>query len=66
LDMDTVTTMNLHRKQFHITRPSGWLRDQKRGIRVLLLNFQNVRLCEYADGVLSLGYEDPVVSLQET
>jgi len=66
LDMDTVTTMNLQRKQFHITRTSGVLRDPERGSRVLLLDFQYVRLCEYPDGVLSYGYEDAVVSLQES
>ncbi len=66
MDMDAVTTMNLHRKQFHITSQSGWLRDPRRGSRVLLLDFQYVRFCEYPDGALSLSYEDTVVSLQET
>ena len=66
MDMDAVTTMNLQRKQFPIMSPSRWLRDPRRGSRVLLLDFQNVRLREYPDGALSLGYEDTVVSLQET
>ena len=65
MDMDAVTTMNLQRKQFHITRPPkcGEVSD---GNRLLLLDFQYIRLCEYPDGALSLRDENPVVSLQET
>ena len=66
LDMDAVTATNLHRKQFRVTRPlAGGAAQPKTDDSVLLLDFQDIRLREYPDSVLSLRHENAIVSLQE-